>query len=99
VGPETVGSRFAAHVFTSAPEQRLAIPRTAVIDDGGTDVVFVQTGGEAFVRRPVVLGIRDGDSVEVWSGVAAGERVVSEGAYFVKLAAAGGEEIGHGHAH
>lgn len=98
-GPETVGSRFAAHVFTSAPEQRLAIPETAIIDDGGVDVVFVQTGGEAFVRRSVVLGIRDGDSVEVRSGVAAGERVVSEGAYFVKLAAAGGEEIGHGHAH
>lgn len=99
VGPATVGARFAAHVFTSGQRPVLAIPRRAVIDDGGVDVVFVQTGGEAFVRRPVQLGIYDGDLAEVLSGVSAGERVVSRGAYYVKLAASGGEEIGHGHAH
>jgi len=98
-GPAAVGARFAAHVFVSEPVSRLAVPRGAVIDDGGRAVVYVQTGGEAFVRRPVRLGITDGDLVEVLGGVEAGERVVSEGAYFVKLAAAGGEEIGHGHAH
>jgi membrane fusion protein, heavy metal efflux system len=99
VGPAAVGSRFAAHVFTATPQPLLAIPRSAVIDDGGVDVVFVQTGGEAFVRRPVQLGIYDGELAEVRSGVSAGERVVSRGAYYVKLAASGGEEIGHGHAH
>lgn len=99
VGPSTVGARFAAQVFKAASRPMLAIPRSAVIDDGGVDVVFVQTGGEAFVRRPVQLGIRDGAWAEVRNGVSAGERVVSEGAYYVKLAAAGGEEIGHGHAH
>lgn len=99
VGPATVGARFAAHVFTSAERPVLAIPRSAVIDDGGVDVVFVQMGGEAFVRRPVQLGIYDGDLAEVLRGVSAGERVVSRGAYYVKLAAAGSEEIGHGHAH
>lgn len=99
IGPDTVGARFAAHVFTAASRPMLAIPRGAVIDDGGVDVVFVQTGGEAFVRRPVQLGIYDGEWAEVRSGVSAGERVVSRGAYYVKLAAAGGEEIGHGHAH
>lgn len=98
-GPEAVGSRFAAHVFTSAPERLLAIPRSAVIDDGGREVVYVQTGGEAFVRRAVDLGLYDGAYVEVENGLQEGERVVSSGAYFVKLASAGGEEIGHGHAH
>jgi RND family efflux transporter MFP subunit len=98
-GPEAVGSRFAAHVFTSAPKPLLAIPRSAVIDDGGREVVYVQTGGESFVRRAVDLGIYDGAYVEVESGLKGGDRVVSSGAYFVKLAAAGGEELGHGHAH
>lgn len=98
-GPDLIGARFAAHVFTAAPEPRLAIPRSAVIDDGGRPVVYVQTGGEMFVRRPVELGLFDGAFVEVLSGVAENERVVSEGAYYVKLAATGGEEIGHGHAH
>lgn len=99
VGPEPIGARFAAHVFTEAPVDRLAVPRSAVIDDGGRDVVYVQTGGETFARRPVTLGVVDGAWVEVRDGVAVGERVVSEGAYLVKLASAGGEEIGHGHAH
>lgn len=98
-GPATVGARFAAHVFTAAAQPLLAVPRGTVIDDGGVDVVFVQTGGEAFVRRPVSLGVYDGDWVEVRGGVSSGERVVSKGAYYVKLAASGGEEIGHGHAH
>jgi membrane fusion protein, heavy metal efflux system len=98
-GPEPIGSRFAAYVFTEVPTPRLAIPRSAVIDDGGRSVVYVQTGGETFARRPVELGIVDGGWVQVNDGVAPGERVVSEGAYLVRLAAAGGVEIGHGHAH
>ncbi len=98
-GPEPIGARFAAHVFTEPPTERLAVPRSAVIDDGGRSVVYVQTGGETFARRPVELGVVDGAWVQVNRGIEPGERVVSEGAYLVKLAAAGGEEIGHGHAH
>jgi membrane fusion protein, heavy metal efflux system len=59
----------------------------------------VQIGGESFARRPVELDIRDGEWVEVRSGVQAGERVVSRGAYLLRLAAVGGDEIGHGHTH
>lgn len=98
-GPSLIGASLTAHVYTHAPELKLAIPVSAVIDDGGRNVVYVQTGGESFTRRAVELGIQDGSWVEVSSGVYAGERVVSEGAYYVKLAASGGDEIGHGHAH
>jgi RND family efflux transporter MFP subunit len=99
LGPSLIGARHPAHVYTTAAAPRLALPRSAVIDDGGRAVVYVQTGGETFDRRPVELGIEDGPWVEVLRGVEAGERVVSRGAYAVKLAAAGGDEIGHGHAH
>ncbi|WP_237063621.1 MULTISPECIES: efflux RND transporter periplasmic adaptor subunit [Microbulbifer] len=99
LGPTILGARLPAHVFTAPAEPRLAIPRSAVIDDGGRNVVYVQTGGETFARRPVELGIVDGEMVEVLDGVAAGERVASKGAYFVKLASVGGDEVGHGHAH
>jgi RND family efflux transporter MFP subunit len=94
-----LGARIAAHLYREPPVSRLAIPRSAVIDEDGRQVVYVQTGGESFARRPVSLGINDGPLVEVLSGVEAGERVVSRGAYFVRLAATGGDEIGHGHAH
>ncbi|KJS05851.1 MAG: hypothetical protein VR73_11310, partial [Gammaproteobacteria bacterium BRH_c0] len=98
-GPTLLGSRYPARVFTSIPQPRLAVPRSALVDDGGRQVVYVQTSGETFARRVVETGMIDGRWVEVRRGVNSGERVVSEGAYYVRLAAAGGDDIGHGHAH
>ncbi|MCW8193649.1 efflux RND transporter periplasmic adaptor subunit [Proteobacteria bacterium 005FR1] len=98
-GPALIGSRFAAHVFSGEAKSILAIPRSAVIDDAGQSVVYVQTSGETFARRPVTLGISDGNYVAVQSGIQQGERVVSQGAYYVKLATIGGDAVGHGHAH
>jgi cobalt-zinc-cadmium efflux system membrane fusion protein len=51
-----------------------------VLDDGGMRVVYVQIEGEAFERRVVRLGVRDGDFVGVTSGLSPSERVVSRGA-------------------
>ncbi|WP_028886219.1 efflux RND transporter periplasmic adaptor subunit [Teredinibacter turnerae] len=98
-GPNLLGARFPVHVYVSEPSNTLAVPTGAVIDDGGQAVVYVQSGGETFARRTVVLGIRDGPWVEILKGVEPAEWVVSEGAYYVKLASTGGDAIGHGHAH
>jgi len=98
-GPALIGARHAARVFVDRTSPGLAVPRTALVDDGGREVVFVQTSGETFSRRVVETGMRDHRWVEVLSGVQAGERVVSEGAYYIRLAAAGGDDLGHGHAH
>ena len=59
----------------------------------------VELDGETFERRVLELGIRDGEWIEVRSGVAAGERVVSSGATLVKLASANPDAFGAGHAH
>jgi multidrug efflux pump subunit AcrA (membrane-fusion protein) len=48
--------------------------------------VFVQVEGEAFERRPVTLGTREGELVQVLSGVKPGEHIVTKGAYLVRLA-------------
>jgi len=77
----------------------VAVPEQAVVLDGGREVVFVVLDGETFVRREVQLGIRDGGLVEVLSGVEPGDRVVVDGAYLVKLAAASPDTFGDGHAH
>ncbi len=94
-----VGMFARVHVLTGAPVRALAIPASAVVDDGSEQVVFVEVSGERFERRPVRTGLRDRDRVEVLSGVAPGERVVSRGAYQVRLAAASGAIPQHGHAH
>jgi RND family efflux transporter MFP subunit len=93
------GMSTLAHLIVGEPVIVPAVPMEAIVDDAGTDVVYVQTGGESFVRRPVQLGVRDGAYVEVLAGVSPGEWVVVEGAYTVKLAASSTEAVGHGHAH
>jgi membrane fusion protein, heavy metal efflux system len=94
-----VGMFARVHVLTGEPVTALAIPATAVVDDGSEQVVFVEISGERFERRPVHLGLRDRDRVQVLTGVAPGERVVSRGAYQVRLAAASGAIPQHGHVH
>lgn len=88
-----------ATVFTGESAEGVVIPGSAVVDDGGRSTVFVMEGGEAFYKRVVRLGARDGDRVQVLSGVAAGERVVSSGAYEVHLSTVSGAIPEHGHAH
>jgi len=87
------------HVLTGEPVTDLAVPVTAVVDDGGQDVVYVQPEGEAFERRIVHLGIRDRGYVQVLEGVERDEHVVTRGAYAVKLAASATQLPAHGHAH
>lgn len=98
-GPNLLGARLPVNVYTTEPQEKLAVPVSAVIDDGGQPVVYIQSGGETFARKPVVLGIQDGHWVEILQGISASQWVVSDGAYYVKLASTGGDAIGHGHAH
>lgn len=94
-----IGMAVQAQVFAGGAREAAAIPASSVLDEGGLAVVFVMTGGESFERRQVRLGAREGDWVEVLDGLTPGQRVVSRGAYLVKLASTGTAQIGHGHAH
>jgi multidrug efflux pump subunit AcrA (membrane-fusion protein) len=67
--------------------------------EAGRPYVFVQLGGEQFVRRFIEIASRDGDVVGVTDGVVPGERVVTRGAYDVQLAAAAGGLPAEGHVH
>jgi membrane fusion protein, heavy metal efflux system len=77
----------------------VVIPVSAVVDDAGRPIVFVQTGGESFERRPVTLGVRQSDVVQVLEGVKPRERIVSKGAYLVRLASLSTQVPAHGHVH
>lgn len=60
---------------TGGDGRSVLVPSSAVVRDGATAVVFVQTESGALVRRPVVLG-RGGQEVEILAGLEPGERVV-----------------------
>jgi membrane fusion protein, heavy metal efflux system len=62
-------------------------------------IAFVQVAGETFETRDLTLGIRDGEFVQVLSEVAEGERVVTKGAYAIRLASVSATIPAHGHAH
>jgi RND family efflux transporter MFP subunit len=95
-----VGQGVTVRLVTSPRTSEVSVPRDAVVDDGGQTIVFVQTGGETFERRPVKLGgPREGGFVQVAHGLEAGERVVTRGAHLVRLAALSPQTPGHGHVH
>lgn len=94
-----VGAFARVLIVNGDARSALAVPESSLVDDNGMFVVFVQIEGEAFERRVVRLGVRDGGFAEVLSGVRAGEHVVTIGAWSVKLAASSGAIPAHGHAH
>ncbi len=59
------------------------VPLEALIREGGLAFVWVEREPNVFERRPVQIGIENGNRVQVLSGVKAGEKVVGRGAIFV----------------
>jgi membrane fusion protein, heavy metal efflux system len=94
-----VGAYGRVSLVTGDERRALAVPESALVDDSGTDVVFVQVEGESFERRVVRLGVRDRGFAEVMSGLRAGEHVVTRGAWSLKLSASSGAVPAHGHSH
>ena len=93
------GQRLQGQLMVGGSQQALTIPATALLNEGGQDVVYVQIAGETFQRRPVTVPRRSGNRVAAAGPLKAGERVVSRGAAAVRAAAATPGAFGHGHAH
>lgn len=76
-----VGMLVNVNVETEKKSEALAVPASAVLDWEGTKVVFVHTQPELFEMRPVQITGYYGEWVAVQSGVTAGDRMVTSGAY------------------
>lgn len=98
-GRLSVGAFCRVSLINGEERTALAVPDSALVDDSGVDIVFVQVEGEAFERRVVRTGARDRGWIEVVAGLGAGEHVVTRGAWSVKLAASSGAIPAHGHSH
>jgi Cu(I)/Ag(I) efflux system membrane fusion protein len=61
----------------------LVVPADAIVDSGLRKTVFVDRGNGSFEPRRVETGWRMADEVEVTKGLAAGERIVISGTFFV----------------
>jgi len=94
-----IGQSLFARLGKARAEERVSIPVSALVDDGGRPVVFVQRDGESFERRPVRTGASGGEYVQIVDGLRTGERIVIRGAYLIRLAALSTQIPAHGHVH
>lgn len=93
------GQSLGLALSTRTSQGGMVIPRDALVDEHGRPVVYVQTGGESFVKRYLTLGGEDGRRCLVTDGLQAGERVVVQAPWAVKLAGVATQVPGHGHTH
>lgn len=74
--------------FGDAPPtsgQAVMVPRSAVQSLGAKQVVYVATSESGvFIQRDVTAGAEAGGLVAVYSGLSAGERVVTEGSFLLR---------------
>lgn len=94
-----IGSLTPVQIAMGNATQNTMIPVNALLEDYGSYSVIVQLSGESFERRPVKIGERNGENVEILEGLQVGEVVVTTGAYQVKMASMSGSTPAHGHEH
>ena len=74
---------YAGVELASTSGAGLVVPANAVLDSGREQLVFVAEGDGFFEPRPVTVGRRLDEGVEIVSGVAEGEMVASSAAFFL----------------
>jgi membrane fusion protein (multidrug efflux system) len=72
------GSFVRVHIVTDTHPGALAIPKRALVSEGGEEVVF-RAEGDSVVKVTVTTGFDEGDMIEVVSGLGVGDRVVRVG--------------------
>jgi HlyD family secretion protein len=82
IGPEPAsmqrGQTVQAKLTIGDSSKALLIPNGAFFNDtGGTWVFVVDRGGKSASKRPVQLGRRNSDFIEVLSGLKPGDRVIT----------------------
>lgn len=69
------GMFASVYIETETRDHAVVVPRNALVLDSLGDTVYIRVGEEA-LRREVELGLRDEDSVEVISGLTAGDEII-----------------------
>ena len=98
VGDIIAGSYVEVYLLGQHRENIISVPMTALVENQGLYFVYVQLDAEGYKQQEVQIGTNDGERVEILSGLKKGDKIVSKGAYHIKLASASAS-IPHGHEH
>lgn len=97
-GTLTAGTYCDVYLHTAKNNDVLSLPLSALSEQQGEMFCYVQTDDECYEKRPVTLGRNSGDRVEVVSGLSLGDKVVTGGVTFIRLAETSGV-VPEGHSH
>ncbi len=78
-----VPGEFVDVVLQTTAALTLVMPREALVDTGDVQYAFVDHGNGTFEPRAVNVGVRSGDDIEILSGLAEGDVVVTTGNFLV----------------
>lgn len=92
------GSLVESYLISGERQNIISVPVASVLEKQGHKYVMIRLDEECFEEREVKTGASNGERIELTSGVKAGENVVTNGAYQVRMAAAS-TAIPDGHNH
>lgn len=74
---------LATMVLEDTAQKQEVVPEDAIVHDDNKDYLFVQTGPQKFVLKPVEVGEEFGNQRVITAGVGSNEKIVLEGAFHV----------------
>jgi len=93
-----LGMFVSGELIISSDKEVLAVPKEAVQQLNGENIVFVAEDKNTFRIREVILGTTTDDHVEIKNGLQKEEKVVTQGSFYLKSEQAK-ESFGDGHGH
>jgi multidrug efflux pump subunit AcrA (membrane-fusion protein) len=93
-----IGSGVEAELLLAGEKRGIVVPASALIDDSGVVVAYVQTEGESFARREVRILARQGERALV-DGLRPGERLVTLGGGAIRRSSLLSSGAPEGHVH
>jgi RND family efflux transporter MFP subunit len=93
-----LGTSAQAQVLLAETLPGIVVPASALVDDGGVSVVYLQLSGESFARQEVNVLERQGDRLLV-DRLVAGQRLVDRGGEAIRRSSLMASGEAHGHVH
>lgn len=91
------GSYAEIWLYGFSADSAISLPKNAIIEEQGSYSVFVQTDENCYKKIPVKLGAENGKRIKILSGLNNGDKVVTDGCIYLKLASNAGAIPGHSH--
>lgn len=93
------GSYVEIYLLSSPMSNVISLPHTALTEEQGSYFVYLQLDDECYKKQEVTLGADNGQNIQILGGIGSGDRVVTHGAYQIKLASASNVLPAHSHEH